>query len=224
MKTKKLNWIEKIIKSENPGPTIAIIGGIHGNEPAGVKVLKLLEKIKPVSGTLYLIHGNPNAIAKGKRFTEENLNRVFHNTNGKKYEHVRGREIRKILKKCDALLDIHGYRETWGISKPLIICEVGSIKTAKKLGVKTISYNWKKFHKGSSDHYMDKIGKTGICIECGPNEDKKSYKIGLEVAERFLAFFGIINKKHKLLKIKHHVVKLTKVPTDENNKLTIEVK
>lgn len=211
-------------KSKLPGKTIAIMGGVHGNEPAGVKVLKILEKIKLTSGTLYLIHGNPKAIKKGERFTEENLNRVFHNKTGKKYEHVRGREIRQVLKKCDALLDIHGYRKTWGITKPLIICEEGSIETAKKLGIKTISYNWKKFHKGSSDHYMDKIGKIGICIECGPNDDKESYKIGLDVAERFLSLFGIIDKKIKPKNIEHHIVKLEKDPTDKNNKLTIKVK
>lgn len=200
------------------------MGGIHGNEPAGVKVLKLLEKIKPVSGTLHLIHGNPRAIAKGERFTEENLNRVFHNTTGKKYEHIRGREIRKILKECDALLDIHGYQEIWGITKPLIICEEGSIETAKKLGIRTISYNWKKFHKGSSDHYMDKIGKIGICIECGPNGNKDAYKIGLDVALRFLSHFGIINKKTKPKKMSHYIVKLEKDPTDKNNKLKIKVR
>ncbi len=211
-------------KSKVSGKTIAIIGGIHGNEPAGIQVIKLLQKIKPLTGQLHLIYGNPEAIKQKVRFTEENLNRAFHNRTGKKYEHVRAREIRKVLKTCDAVLDIHSYRSTWGIKKPLIICEEGSIETAKLLGIKTISYNWKQFHKGSTDHYMDKIGKIGICIECGPNENKESYKIGIEVAERFLVIFGIINKKHKPKKIKHHIVKLKKDPTDENNKLTIKVK
>lgn len=210
-------------KSKIPGKTIVIMGGVHGSEPAGIKVLKMLEKIKPLSGTLYLILGNPEAVLRKTRFTEENLNRVFHNKTGKTYEHVRAREIREILKKCDALLDIHGYIKTWGIKKPLIICEKGSIETAKKLGIKTISYNWKKFHKGSSDHYMDKIGKIGICIECGPNGDKNAYKIGLDVAERFLGIFGITKVK-KPKKIKHYIIKLTKDPTNKNNKLTIKVK
>ena len=213
----------KTRKSKTPGKTIAVIGGIHGNEPAGIKVIKLLEKIKPLSGQLHLIYGNPEAIKQKVRFTEENLNRTFHNRTGKKYEHIRAREIRKILKKCDAVLDIHGYGSSWGPKKPFIICEKGSIEIAKLLGIKTISYNWKQFHKGSTDHYMDKIDKIGICIECGPNEDKESYKIGLEVAERFLAIFDIIDKKIKPKNIKHHIVKLEKYPTDKNNKLTIKI-
>ncbi|WP_347923253.1 succinylglutamate desuccinylase/aspartoacylase family protein [Pontimicrobium sp. SW4] len=68
------------IKGKCNGPTIVFFGGIHGNEMAGVFALKeAFEKINPnqVTGTIYGISGNLNALKNNQRYIDEDLNRVW---------------------------------------------------------------------------------------------------------------------------------------------------
>ncbi len=63
-------------------PTVVIFAGIHGNEKAGVHAAHLvIEKIKKYnlkfSGNLHLILGNINALSKGIRFEDVDLNRIW---------------------------------------------------------------------------------------------------------------------------------------------------
>jgi hypothetical protein len=63
-----------------PGPTVVLIGGVHGNEPAGVaaieRVLAKLEHTRPlIAGKLVGVVGNRQALAAGRRFAVRDLNR-----------------------------------------------------------------------------------------------------------------------------------------------------
>jgi len=75
--------IDRIIyqlKGDQPGPTLVFMGGIHGNEPAGVFALKsVIEQLEPsaVRGSVYALAGNLSALRKSIRFNEEDLNRVW---------------------------------------------------------------------------------------------------------------------------------------------------
>ncbi len=60
-------------------PTLVFVGGIHGNEPAGVQAMQLVfdnipEKIK---GNVYALTGNRLALAQKQRFLEVDLNRAW---------------------------------------------------------------------------------------------------------------------------------------------------
>lgn len=70
------------IKGTEPGPTVIFFGGIHGNEPAGVKALQnvfaQLDKEKDTyHGQLYGIAGNLPALRMHVRFIDEDLNRIW---------------------------------------------------------------------------------------------------------------------------------------------------
>jgi succinylglutamate desuccinylase len=63
-----------------PGPRLICIGGLHGNEPAGVlalrRVLDTLEiRRPPFNGLIVAIAGNISALRAGRRFLERDLNR-----------------------------------------------------------------------------------------------------------------------------------------------------
>ena len=65
-----------------PGVTVIAIGGMHGNEPAGVlalqKVLGYLNEHNPrFSGRLVGLAGNLKALEKGERFIDRDLNRMW---------------------------------------------------------------------------------------------------------------------------------------------------
>lgn len=63
-----------------PGPTLMVLAGIHGNEPAGItavqRVLGRLQELElPVRGRILAFAGNLPALAVGKRFLDRDLNR-----------------------------------------------------------------------------------------------------------------------------------------------------
>ncbi|MBI2453134.1 succinylglutamate desuccinylase/aspartoacylase family protein [Candidatus Peregrinibacteria bacterium] len=101
------------------GPTVVIIGGVHGNERVGVYVIEALKKSfmdEKVCGNIYLIIGNPKAYEKNVRYIDCDLNRLFGynfyklaNKNPQQLllEEKRALEIGPILAKADYLLDIH---------------------------------------------------------------------------------------------------------------------
>ncbi|MEL6142403.1 MAG: succinylglutamate desuccinylase/aspartoacylase family protein [Bacteroidota bacterium] len=69
------------------GPLVIAIGGIHGNEPAGISALERLfdllaeePQINPgftFRGELLALRGNLSAIARGQRYIDQDLNRIW---------------------------------------------------------------------------------------------------------------------------------------------------
>ena len=69
-------------KSGRPGPITFVVGGLHGNEPAGAlaaqRVLAQLEAQRlPLRGELIAVAGNLQALAQDQRYLEQDLNRAW---------------------------------------------------------------------------------------------------------------------------------------------------
>lgn len=66
-----------------PGtPTLIVVGGLHGNEPAGVEAARRVGRvIAPregrLRGSVVFVGGNLQALALGRRFVDRDLNRVW---------------------------------------------------------------------------------------------------------------------------------------------------
>lgn len=65
-----------------PGPLFVVVGGLHGNEPAGIKaaerVLEALVEAGPVmQGRLVALRGNRAALSRDQRYIERDLNRMW---------------------------------------------------------------------------------------------------------------------------------------------------
>ena len=70
------------IRGPRPGPTLIGVGGLHGNEPAGIRALRsVLEEFgtrqAQVSGEFVALSGNRAALAQGRRFLSRDLNRLW---------------------------------------------------------------------------------------------------------------------------------------------------
>lgn len=70
------------IHGPEKGPTLIFIGGIHGNEPSGVKALYRLfdtwqDQRQHLKGTIYGLAGNLKALAAGVRYIDRDLNRMW---------------------------------------------------------------------------------------------------------------------------------------------------
>lgn len=70
------------IQGAFPGPTLLCVGGLHGNEPAGVRALeRVLEALAPrvgvMRGEIVALAGNRSALALSRRFVDRDLNRAW---------------------------------------------------------------------------------------------------------------------------------------------------
>lgn len=184
------------LTSDQPGPTLAIFAGLHGNETAGVFALQeLIPKLKITKGKVFLAYANPPAIEAGVRMVNKNMNRCFDkNNSGTHPEDIRARELMAILDKSDALLDLHMFYDDDGL--PFVICEDNAVDIARKFDVDIISTNWDATEPGAADGYMFRQGKIGICIECGPISKAEEYKdFSIQTVYQFLQQFDMIKNR-----------------------------
>lgn len=95
------------IRGTLPGPTLIILGGIHGNEPAGViaaerVLLRLQERSTVLRGEIVMLRGNTRALTKKVRYTDADLNRQW------TAENVRtAQSVKNGLAKVSELLEQH---------------------------------------------------------------------------------------------------------------------
>ena len=70
------------IRGSLPGPTLIIVGGIHGNEPAGVLAaervrLRMQNRKAVLHGEVVLLRGNTRALEQRVRYIDADLNRQW---------------------------------------------------------------------------------------------------------------------------------------------------
>ena len=70
------------LRGPHPGPTLLCIGGLHGNETAGVEALRrVLDRLAPreseMTGELVALVGNEEALSRSRRFVDRDLNRAW---------------------------------------------------------------------------------------------------------------------------------------------------
>lgn len=181
--------IELIGKEE--GPTSMILVGIHGNEKCGIDAFnKILPSPVIQRGRLLLAYGNPRAIEQSVRFTDSNLNRLFRPDDmlsakeKASYEYTRAQFLKKYLDQADTLLDVHA--SSISHSKRFVICEKNAKEVVKYLPVDIIVSGFDEVEPGGTDYYMNRAGKTGICLECGYIGDSESTQIAEESISAFL--------------------------------------
>ena len=100
----------KLVERGYGEPRVAIVGGIHGDEPAGKEVVERLAHTLEIedTGTVQLVVANERALTVGERYTETDLNRAFPgNSNSDAYEDVLATRLRSVLDGADAVLALH---------------------------------------------------------------------------------------------------------------------
>jgi predicted deacylase len=70
------------VRGDAPGPTLLVVAAIHGNEPAGVDAARrVLERLRTahtrLRGEFAAVVGNAEALARGVRYVDHDLNRSF---------------------------------------------------------------------------------------------------------------------------------------------------
>ena len=168
------------------GPLLFISAGIHGNEPSGVqalqKVFEILENEKPeISGIIVGVYGNRQALEKGVRYIDEDLNRTWTEKNvasGKSDTNEKNEmfEIIEVLRSYSEQSDERYFLDchtTSSDSLPYIsVQEVGENDSWAHRFPVYIIRGFSDIVFGCIDHYLSRTGLTGFVFEGGQHESK----------------------------------------------------
>ncbi len=187
--------IVKVLDSGVSGPNVAIIGGMHGDEPSAVRFLENIlndrEKLELDRGSLSIIIANPTAYEIGVRAVNLNLNTILTTTEtetGPQPEFKSARLIMDILNESDACLDLHEHKDI-GLGS-VAIASVLSSHVATSLGADLFVHGLETVEPGTSDAYMYELGRIGVCLELGYHKDDNT-AIARSAVRRFLSLTGI---------------------------------
>ena len=171
------------------GKTLTIMGGVHGNELLGIKVVEWLKRKMAANkcdfaGQLICGVGNPAAAETGTRAThpEFDLNRCFNVTRranvSHSYEERRAEELAPLLSATDILIDLHSTNKP---SSPFLrlaghVCEEHMrLASHLSLGAATIlldpDYTIGGGKVATTDEFVGFSGGIGICYETGHADD-----------------------------------------------------
>ncbi|MDD2785667.1 MAG: succinylglutamate desuccinylase/aspartoacylase family protein [Patescibacteria group bacterium] len=193
---------------------ILFIGATHGDEPIGVKVLKMLEN---KDYKFDWIIGNVPAYSANSRNFEGDLNRSAPgDIKSNEYAAKRAAEIIALSESYDHCIDIHGTHANTGIFIIITKPTLKNLELAMRLDIEKIVL-WPSFSKelnGPLSEYMP----CGIEIECGPKDDHKTQDELFWILESFLKKdinddYGDKNEKLKDKKF-FQVYDSQKIPSD----------
>lgn len=173
-----------------PGPTVVVIGAIHGNEPAGLSAIqrvlaRLAAQATPLRGELVGVSGNLRALRAGRRYVDRDLNRRWTPENIAKItrggpETSEDRETLELLQVFVPLMrrgrvsfiDLHS---TSGPSTPFS-CMADVLRNrplALALPIPVV-LGLEEVIEGSMLGYLCDLGHVGVAVEGGQHSDPRT--------------------------------------------------
>jgi len=206
------------------GPHLLIFGAVHGNEVCGTRALeKICAELE--SGRRKLLRGrctlvpicNEKAYVEGRRFVEENLNRVFHaHPDPTSHERKIANQLHPLVDRCDYLLDLHSMQSEGEPFAFLNRAVSESEKFCRALGLKWIMKGWPELYREFPDHlssctqtYADSKNKPNALVECGTNGHPDADEVAYRSALRGLAYLGLIAPDSPVSEVEPKFLRLT---------------
>lgn len=215
---------ERIIghyRGAEAGPLVVAIGGIHGNEPAGVRALERLfemleeePRINPgftFRGELLALRGNVAALREGKRFIDVDMNRIWRTLKPgeKNFDRQEDLELYELITAIETaledlplseliLLDLHTTTADGGIFA-VTGDDNPSLSLAAEMTVPVIKGMLSGL-QGTTLHYF-RSGHFGtrpvraISFESGPHNDPESIDLALAATVNLLRALGCVRKE-----------------------------
>ncbi|HEY8449671.1 MAG TPA: succinylglutamate desuccinylase/aspartoacylase family protein, partial [Bacillota bacterium] len=121
-----------VIRARAQGPAVLVVGGLHGDDPAGVEAARQLSRWRDLSkGTLLVIRElDRQAVASGRRYVDVDLNRAFPDRSGETPSDPRAQAVWQVLQRysVDYLLDLHEDNRPWTSSN-----DIGNVLIYKRV-------------------------------------------------------------------------------------------
>ncbi len=201
-----------------PGPTLLVLGSVHGNEQCGTRAIARLQQALDQAeltlhkGRLILIPiTNPLAYERNVRFIERNLNRhLYPKAQPQAYEDFLDPILCHWLAQADAVLDLHSYTSPGGAFIFLGDDVVAERDFALSLGVNDFVYGWQQAygapmadavaadqsHRESmgTTEYARLHGAIAVTLECGHHLNVDAADIGYRAIINALSYLNMIDQ------------------------------
>lgn len=189
------------IRSHRPGPDVALLGGLHGNEGAGLAVTTQMlsqfrhSELQLNRGSLLIIPGNIPAICAGTRTRNGvDMNRLFGagttRADGVFYEQRRADQIERVLSKVHFVVDLH---TTTRPTTPFIATHRNNVRFAALSGIGLVLAidpelpACRPFSSAAIIALARDYHIPAIALEAGSHHDEASKRITHETVRRILA-------------------------------------
>jgi len=223
------------IKGDVPGPTIILVGGIHGNEPSGVFALKkVFEDIRSsgmnVHGNLYALSGNLWALEKGVRYHKEDLNRLWSNDKMLNFDRAQTtfenedqREQQNILKRLNDILDNEtgpfyfiDLHTTSGETIPFLTVNDSILNRNFTMQYPLpIVLGIEEYLDGPLLSYINELGYVAFGFEGGQHDDLSAIENHIAFIYLTLEFAGSINRSEFNFDHQYEVLAKTSIDSRE---------
>jgi succinylglutamate desuccinylase len=185
------------------GPTFVGLGGIHGNEPAGVRALtRVLEELgtdgELSRGTFLAVRGNGPALHKGVRFIDRDLNRIWVDGTGPSDTEAAERDdLARVLESAEGigpgpryLLDLH---TTSASAPPFAVLGDRSDNRAfgRALPVPLVLGLTSEL-EGTLLEYLDQRGWITVGFESGEHAGARSIELSIAAVWLLLGSKGLL--------------------------------
>jgi succinylglutamate desuccinylase len=175
------------------GPISVFIAGLHGNEPSGISALRNLiswvnQQQGNLTGQIYFVQGNVEALHQGKRFIDKDLNRIWNDfdlsfverqdPNKWLHEHREMKDLKTLIDrlwlktKSLYIFDLH---TTSAPTIPFMVIEDlnQSLKLVKQFPIPAIT-NLRGYLNGTLLAHYSNIGASTLAFEAGDHHSRKS--------------------------------------------------
>jgi len=179
----------RLIERGSGPPRVAIVGGIHGDEPAGERIVEQLrEEVDVASGTLQLVVANEPALALGERYTETDLNRTFPgDVDSDVYETALAPRLTRVLEGADAVLALHTSQ-----SAPPPFAIYSRLTDVVRRSVTGMPVEYVVDAGSLRDTTLDSTLPNTISLETGKQGSQEAVDFGIEACRAFLRVHGVL--------------------------------
>ncbi|WP_200531313.1 succinylglutamate desuccinylase/aspartoacylase family protein [Halorubrum sp. LN27] len=187
--------METIDRGSAGSARVAIVGGIHGDEPAGERIVRRLadeldaEGEGSGDGLVRLIVANEPALAAGTRYTDADLNRAFPgDADSDEYERALAPRLAAELDGMDAVLALH----TSHSAPPPFAIHSGLTPSVRRT-VTAMPVDYVVDASGLRGTTLDSTIPHTVSIEVGRQGSEEAVEFGYEACLAFLRAHGAID-------------------------------
>ncbi|MFC6889069.1 succinylglutamate desuccinylase/aspartoacylase domain-containing protein [Halorubrum trueperi] len=181
------------IERGSAGPArVAIVGGIHGDEPAGERIVRRLaaelDEEGAGTGCVRLIVANEPALEAGTRYTDADLNRVFPgDADSDEYERALAPRLAAELDGMDAVLALHSSHSA---PPPFAIHSDPTESVRRSVTGMPVEYVLDS--SGLRGTTLDSVVPHTVSIEVGLQGSEEAVAFGHETCLAFLRAHGAL--------------------------------
>ena len=181
------------IERGSAGPSsVAIVGGIHGDEPAGEQIVRRLAATLDAdgsgTGTVRLVIANEPALAAETRYTDTDLNRAFPgDPESDEYERALAPRLAAAVDGMDAVLAIH---TSHSAPPPFAIYSELTPSVRRSVTGMPIDYVLDSGNLRSTT--LDSVIPHAVSIEAGRQGSDTAVEFGYEACLSFLRAHGAL--------------------------------